>query len=166
MTKDRDIFWLGEAIKLAAKESTDPSTQNGALIVPTNGWLSPCSDANRFPDGVKTNPERWERPTKYSFVEHAERNSIFKAAKTGISTFGATMYCPWFACADCARAIVQAGIKRVVGIKMPENDEAYERWKESCKIGDLILDEGGVERVYVDHHFGIKLLRDGKLIEV
>jgi dCMP deaminase len=48
-------------------------------------------------------------------MEHAERDAIYKAAFVGMQTEGATLYVPWFACADCARAIIAAGITRVVG---------------------------------------------------
>src|SRR5687768_3524816 len=125
--EEQDRAMLQAAYFHASKYSTDPNTQNAAVLIDDmpSGFddsgryiLSKkivASGANHFPDGVKELPERWERPIKYSYVEHAERNCIYSAAKRGIKTDGLVMYCPWFACADCARAIIQAGIAEVVG---------------------------------------------------
>lgn len=96
-----------ELLKIAyekAKESEDSSTQNAALLVNDAGNVL-VADINRFPDGVITNKEeRWERPLKYKFIEHAERNVCYISAKRGIKTEGLTMVCPWAACSDCERS--------------------------------------------------------------
>lgn len=81
-----------------ATKSPDPSTQNGAVIVTTAGTAADC---NRFPERVKITDARLERPLKYNFIEHAERNAIFSAARKQLPLLGATMYVPWFACSDC-----------------------------------------------------------------
>jgi dCMP deaminase len=78
-------------------------------------------------------------------MEHAERDTILKAANKGIKTEGATLYVPWYDCADCARAIIEAGIVRVVGHKQMF-DKTPERWKASIADGDIMLDEAGVMR--------------------
>lgn len=163
MTADEQYIKL--ALQFAFDQATDPSTQNGAILVHPNSGLVLSGSANFFPAKVHYKPERWERPLKYSFVEHAERNAIYSAAKGGITTWGLTMYCPWFACADCARAIVQAGIAEVVGLSSMENTN--ERWNASVEVGNTILDEGGVKRRYIKPEipFGIKLRRDGQLVE-
>jgi dCMP deaminase len=131
----------------AATQSPDPSTQNGAVIpyslLGRERYHSAC---NTFPKNVKNKPERLERPLKYNYVEHAERNVIFEAAAMG--TFGCvnnlTMFVPWFACADCARAIIQVGIRRVVGHK-PMMDKTPDHWKESIQHALTMLEEAGVE---------------------
>jgi len=79
---------LHKAYEVALK-SKDPSTQNGALIIvaldePFRAGAVLASDCNRFPDGVIETSERWERPLKYEYIEHAERNSIFTAARKGV----------------------------------------------------------------------------------
>lgn len=66
-----------------AKKSNDMSTQNAAFLVDEDGKIY-VREINRFPDGVKETAERWERPLKYKFVEHAERNAIYAAARKGI----------------------------------------------------------------------------------
>ena len=108
-----DIIYLIETYTLANRLSTDKSTQNGAFIVDRNGQII-ASGANHFPKGVENLPERWIRPVKYKYVEHAERNAVYDAARNGVKTDGCTMYAAWAACSDCARAIIQSGIKRVV----------------------------------------------------
>lgn len=144
-----DEYFLQKAYEYAMGHSTDPSTQNGACLVadylPDGEIL--VFGANHFPAGVEETPARWERPIKYKFVEHAERNCIYAAAREGICTKGKIMYCPWFSCADCARAIVQSGIKMVIGhdsVLQEQSEHWKKQWKESIEIGDTILQEGGV----------------------
>lgn len=124
-----------------ATHSPDQSTQNGAVVVTEAGYVADC---NRFPNGVSDLEERWERPGKYDWVEHAERNAIYLAAKNGLALDGATMVAVWASCADCARAIVQAGIKKLV--RGPA-DHGKQNWSDSISVGDIILKEGGVEIV-------------------
>ena len=70
---------------------------------------------NSFPRGIRDDvPERLERPAKYLWIEHAERNAICNAARAGTATEGCTIYVEIMPCMDCARAIVQAGICEVV----------------------------------------------------
>jgi dCMP deaminase len=128
----------------AATLSPDPSTQNGAAVLLADGRVV-GADCNRFPVGVTESAERWERPLKYSFIEHAERNAIFNAARQGIKTEGATLVCQWAACSDCARAIVAAGFARLVRVR--SDKEAHSQWAEEVALGDEIMIEGGVEIV-------------------
>jgi dCMP deaminase len=66
---------------------------------------------------------RWERPAKYQWVEHAERNAIYNAARMGIPLKGCTAYITLAPCADCTRALIQAGISAVYGPAFPEGEE-------------------------------------------
>jgi dCMP deaminase len=131
-----------------AQGSPDPSTQNGALILNASGLVI-ARGHNTFPKGVRVTPERLERPLKYSYIEHAERNAILHAARIGAATERATMICPWFACADCGRAIIGAGIERVIGHKRMF-DETPERWKNSIDDAWTMFHESGVETVLID----------------
>jgi deoxycytidylate deaminase len=180
------LNYLRFAYEIAAKESTDPSTQNGAVLIGVvkyeeenevdehgnvlyiqrNIPVIPCiAAANHFPRDVKESEDRWQRPLKYKFVEHAERNVIFKAAKEGFKTEGATLYCPWFACADCARAIIQAGIKEVWGHDYPPH-KTQSSWKESIEVADQMLIEAGVKFQRIPGHFGVKIRFNGEIVEV
>lgn len=139
---------------LVAKDSPDPSTQNGALLYDPKGYLIGC-DCNRFPTGVEYTAERWERPLKYSVIEHAERNSIFWAAARGRSTLDAVMVAPWAACSDCARAIIQSGVRRLVRHR-EATEQGYKssgQWDGSISIADQMLKEAEVEVIDVSWDF-------------
>lgn len=87
-------------------------------------------------------PSRDVKPAKLLYFEHAERNSIFSAAKNGIKTEGCIMYITLFPCADCARAIIQSGIKKVV-CNAPENWSGS--WKDSFNAAKEMLSEAKIE---------------------
>ncbi len=158
---NQDLIYLRAAYDIAVGESTDPRTQNGAILLSQN--KSFVADANHFPKDVQETPERWEKPLKNMYVEHAERNVIFAAARRGISTYDAIMYVPWFACPDCARAIVQAGIKRVVGHAAPFH--VHPDWQPLIDIADTILREAGVDFVRIEHTFNkFTILFDGVVV--
>ncbi len=171
---DRD--WLRIAYRNARDFSDDLSTQCGAVLVPKDNPGRAIFGANHFPKGVKTTYARLtKRPGKYLYIEHAERDCILSAALRGVPTLGATMYAPWFACADCARAIIGAGITKVVG-HISTFYRTPDRWLDSIAVGDEILDEAGVEREYYydklfedDEVFGVdpelvfKVLFNGEL---
>lgn len=151
---------LMELALSVARQSPDPSTQNGALLAtPSGRALHRTIECNRFPDGISNTPERWKRPAKYSWVEHAERNAIYAAARHGILTRGALMVCPWAACEDCARAIVQAGIATLITLERNDTN-TNERWRASCDMGDAILAEAGVEVTFITGSWGVTLRRD------
>lgn len=107
-----------------------------------------ASGYNGFPRGIDDEiPERHERPAKYSWTEHAERNAIYNAAKLGISLDGCTLYVNWFPCIDCARAIVQSGIIRLVALKPDPSDE---RWGAEFEFALEMLKESGTEITVYD----------------
>lgn len=138
-----DLYFMRAAYNVAIVHSTDPSTQNGAVIVDGLYRKLLSQGANHFPEHVTESLDRWERPIKYSYVEHAERNAIYAAAKIGVGLDGMTMYCPWAACADCARAIIQSGIRRLVTHKIMA-DATPDHWKSSIVIATRMLQEAGV----------------------
>ena len=110
-----ELFILQAA--LIAQKSKDPSTKVGCVIVgDDNAILS--MGFNGFPRDIDDNLEwRWARPEKYHWVEHAERNAIYNAARNGINLNGARAYLNWEPkpCADCTRALIQVGIKEIIG---------------------------------------------------
>ena len=138
---------------IVAQGSPDPSTQNGAILLnPDGDWIG--HDHNHFPAGVEYTAKRWERPLKYEVIEHAERNAIFHAARLGRSTQNSTMVVPWAACADCARAIIQAGVKRIVRHKQSTERGRGRNWDGSISIADTMLVEAGVEIIDFVYVFG------------
>ena len=126
--------------RAAAERSKDDSTQVGACIVKDKRVLA--VGYNGFPSGIKEDEERWTRPLKYTYVVHAEANCLMSAARYGVPVDGATLYSTLQPCANCAKHIVQAGIKEVVyDATIPPRDE-HEHW-----IAEQILREGGVSIV-------------------
>jgi len=140
---NKRFFYLSEHISTWSK---DRSTKVGAVIAKDNRIIT--TGYNGFPQGSKDDLDyRHERPLKYKWTEHAERNAIFIAARKGDSTLGATMYLQWYPCVDCARAIIQSGIVRVVCTKPNFDDE---RWGEDFKISDEMFKECNIEMVYIE----------------
>lgn len=137
-----DEYFLDLAA-MAATRSKDESTKVGAVIVDDNRNVR-ATGYNGFPRGVRDDlPERNERPAKYRYTEHAERNAIYSAARSGTSVAGCTVYCTHFPCTDCARGIIQAGIKRVV---VPA-DGAIPTFADDWEMAYRMLDEAGVKLV-------------------
>lgn len=159
-----DIDWLRLAFTDAARYSDDPHTQNGAVIVPTPGneaW----SVANHIPAKLQVTSERLERPAKYRYIEHAERAAIFVAARMGTPTEGATLYCCWFACPECARAIIISGVREVVGHVLPRT-LTPERWEADVALGESMLREAGVSMRWLADPVGVTIKFDGRSVAV
>ncbi len=133
-------YFLGSAEQVKLK-SKDQSTQIGAVIVgEDNEVLS--TGYNSFPRGMDdSKEERQERPEKYFWFEHAERNAIYNAARVGTPLKGATIYLTsGLPCMDCARGIVNCGI-RVVYCKHICTTKNKEKWDESqSKSYQLLLE--------------------------
>jgi dCMP deaminase len=153
-----DIDRLHDACRYAAQNSHDPDTQNGAVLVAAAGTIYA---ANCVPPGVARPEHRLARPFKYDFIEHAERAAILKAAQMGVATAGATLYCPWFACTDCARAIVAAGIKEVVGLIALRNATPA-RWLLNVELAEKMLEEAGVSQRLLADRVGVTIRFDGR----
>ena len=108
-----DEYFMGVAL-LAARRSKDPNTQVGACIVsPDNIILS--TGYNGLPCCCSDDVFPWEREgaeTKYPYVVHAELNAILNAS--GRVLRGARLYVALFPCNECAKAIIQSGIKELI----------------------------------------------------
>jgi len=133
--------------RAVAAKSKDRSSKVGAVIVgPDNEIRS--TGFNGFPRGIDDSIDsRHKRPSKYLWTEHSERNAVYQAARAGTSTNNCRIYVEWYPCADCSRAIIQAGIKEVVidGKSHLFNDaELNERWKDSIAVTKEMLAEAGV----------------------
>lgn len=134
-----------EVAKLVSSWSKDPSTKTGAIVVGPDKEIR-ATGYNGFVRGVDDDKtERYERPTKYDFFEHAERNAIFNASLTGTSLKGCVMYATHFPCTDCARAIIQSGIKLVVTRGPAGDDETRKIWEKNSVFSRQMFEEAGVE---------------------
>ncbi len=140
---------IAEAIKLKSK---DKSTQIGAVIVGKDNEIL-STGYNSFPRGLDDSiEERQERPEKYFWFEHAERNAIFNAARIGVSLKNSTIYITsGIPCMDCARGIVNSGIK-TVWCKYTCTTKNKEKWEESQKRSLQLFDECGVQVFFYSDH--------------
>lgn len=104
-----DEYFMGVAA-LSALRSKDPKCQVGACIVNTDKRIVGIG-YNGMPHGILDTTELWESEAKLNFVVHAEANAILNST---VSLKGATLYVTKFPCNECAKLIVQSGIKEVV----------------------------------------------------
>lgn len=132
--------YLLDLAKTISENSPDPNTKVGCIIETVKGEL--INGYNDLPKGIQIIDKRITRPEKYNWIEHAERNAIYKAAKEGKILENSKMYLNWYPCIDCARAIIQSGINEIVIEKEPDlNDK---RWGEQFKIVSLMLNEANI----------------------
>ena len=108
-----DEYFMSVAV-LASMRSKDPSTQVGACIVGDGNKILSVG-YNGFPHGCSDDEYPWDREgddTKYPYVVHAELNAILNSG--GRDLHGARLYVALFPCNECAKAIIQSGIKEVI----------------------------------------------------
>jgi dCMP deaminase len=105
--------------RAVAKRSLDGETQVGVVIVDANRRIL-ATGYNGFPPGCDDSKLPNLRPDKYPFMVHAEINAI---ASSRQDLRGSTLYCLWSPCRDCAKAIITAGIRRVVFERAYRNED-------------------------------------------
>lgn len=129
----------------AANTSHDPDTQTGVAFFDKNGRYI-TSASNRIPFLITVTEERTNRPAKYNWIEHSERNAIYNHNR--IDDFrGSTVFLNWFPCADCARALVSVEVKRLVyKIKAERMSDPRYGFQDSTEI----MLAGGVELIDYD----------------
>jgi dCMP deaminase len=137
---------LMDRAKRVAAGSPNRVRKVGAAIATADGRTRIAS-CNTFPEGVRYLEERHAGDGRFVWMEHAERNAIFEAARLGHATKGAALATTFFPCIDCARAIVQAGIAHLI---TPPPDLADPVWGESFLRSRVIVEEGGVIMHFVD----------------
>ena len=135
------FYKIADQIK---EKSKDKLTKIGAVIVGKDKEIV-STGYNSFPRGIEDNKkERQERPEKYYWFEHAERNAIYNAALIGVSTKGCTMYLTCgIPCADCARGIINAGIIRIFAVR--DGEAKSQKWKDSAERSMEMFKEAGVD---------------------
>jgi len=125
---DWDTYFMGIA-KLSAMRSKDPHTQVGACIITsTNRLLS--TGYNGAPHGFSDDLIPWDKDgsfleTKYAYVCHAEMNAILNFKGNTFDLEGSKIYVDLFPCNECAKLIVQAGIKEVIYLSDKYHDKDY-----------------------------------------
>jgi dCMP deaminase len=148
--------WIRRHLELAKTVSTwskDESTKVGCIIVTETGFPKSWS-YNGNPMGIVDTPERLERPNKYNYVAHAERNAMDVCRQ---SVEDCIMFVTHAPCSSCAIGILQNGIKAVIvdnenGVM---NESSYinynEKWKESTAYSIEMFKEAGI--MYMEYSF-------------
>lgn len=130
----------------AAQNSPNRIRKVGAAILACDDG-GPIAACNTFPKGVADLDERHEGDGRFVWMEHAERNAIFTAARAGRGLSGGRLASTLFPCIDCARAIVISGIATLVTYPPPLDDPV---WGASFPRSRIILEEGGVRIVFLE----------------
>ncbi len=130
---------LMEAAIGAARLSPNHVRKVGAVLLPLQG--APIHSCNTFPRGVRNTEVRHAGNGRLIWMEHAERNAIYAAARAGVALQGATLASTYFPCVDCARAIVQSGIANLHTLAP---DLADPVWGESFIYSRTVLEEAGI----------------------
>lgn len=109
-----DDYFMNMAL-LSAERSKDPNTKVGAVIANEDKRIVGIG-YNGFPNGCSDEDFPWEREgdfenTKYAYVVHAEENAILNSTTT---LKGGVIYVSLFPCNECAKKIIQSGIREVV----------------------------------------------------
>jgi len=135
-----DEYFMGVAL-MSAQRSKDPNTQVGACIVNERRRIVGVG-YNGFPTGCSDDDLPWEREgdfldTKYPYVCHAELNAVLNGIATDLS--GCSIYIALFPCNECAKVLIQAGIKEVVYLSDKYADTA------PVKASKRMFDQSGVK---------------------
>ncbi len=143
MQADRWVLNYLSLAKTISEWSKDPSTKVGAVAVGSRGQIL-AQGYNGFPRGIKDTPERLNtRAEKYKLIVHGEMNCIYNAALNGTSLDGADMYVYGLpVCSDCAKGIIQIGIKRVFACYPVSISD---KWRESSRLTSEMFKEASVE---------------------
>lgn len=141
-----DDYFMNMAY-LVAMKSKDESTHIGAVVVGPDNEVRSVG-YNSFPRNVDDNlKERQERPEKYFWFEHAERNAIYNATLLGTSLKGCKLYTNGIPCMDCARGVVQSGIKEVI-VDRYWDDNNNDIWIENANKTKVLFSEVGISLRY------------------
>jgi dCMP deaminase len=151
-------------VYLVASKSKDKNTHIGAVVVgPKNEVRS--VGYNGFVRGLKDDvPERQQRPEKYFWFEHAERNAIYNATLMGVSLENCKMYTNGVPCMDCARGVVQSGIREVI-VDYEWDKDNSDKWRENAERTSQMFQEVGVGVRYYNGYF-MKIAKFKNGIEV
>ena len=140
---DWDEYFM-TLVYLVAMRSKDDRTHVGAVVVGPDHEIR-STGYNSFPRNIQDDiPDRQVSPSKYMWIEHAERNSIYSAALVGIPLKNCTLYTNGLPCSDCARAVIQAGIKEIVIDADWDKGSNRDQWKNSQSCAMTMLQEAGV----------------------
>ncbi len=122
--------------------SKDPNKKVCALFIAPETYQILSTGYNGMPRGFNENEERWKRPVKYKYVVHAEANGIYNSSLFGVSLKGSICIVTMFPCSNCAKGLIQVGIKSIYTIE-PNLD--HERWGDDFRYSLELLQESNIE---------------------
>lgn len=138
---DRRFLKIAEEIKSWSK---DPGTKVGSVLVENRRILA--TGYNGFPQNLSDSLDRYNnREYKLQITVHSEVNAILNAAKNGTKVENSTLYVTFPPCTQCASAVIQAGIAKVV---CPNPNKAPERWRQNFIAANNLFCEAGVQVLY------------------
>ena len=162
-----DELFMGKVYEIARK-SKDPRTKIGAVLV--KHGHSPLEGFNGICKGVYDTNDRLQRPEKYHWIEHAERNIINMAARFGISTDDGVLYTQGMPCVDCIKGIINSGIKEIVLHKQWEDISIEIKnsgtWRDHYYRTEIMCSESNVKIRYLDAVLNKIGYLDGKEVNV
>ena len=137
-----DAFFMSVALVTSLK-SKDTNTKVGAVLVDKEQHII-GTGYNGFPRGIDDDALPMERTgewtsTKYPYVVHAELNCILNSI---MSAKGSEMYCTLFPCNECAKALIQAGVRRIVYLwDKHHDDDAYKASRKLLSMAGIITEQ-------------------------
>lgn len=143
MDHDKSAKYLKLTQMQADIFSKDPHTKVGAMFIAPHSFQILSMGFNGFPRGIDDkSPERWERPHKYDYVVHAEQNGICNACRHGTPLENSIAFVTMFPCKECAKALIQVGVKKIVTHK-PDLDDP--KWGRDFQLSVAMFSEAGIE---------------------
>lgn len=132
-------------VDAVAKMSLDPNRKVGAILVDEDGDII-ASGYNGLPRGIADDHRAANPDLKLKYTVHAEVNAVVNAARRGTSTKRCSVMVNLFPCVECAKVIIQAGIKTVYAPNTPLN-EPNSKWAKGAEESICLLEEAGVNVV-------------------
>lgn len=155
--KYKESRWTENYLNLAknvSEWSSDPSTKIGTVAVGERGQIL-STGYNGFPRGLRLVNEKElfaNREEKYKYIVHGEANCIYNATLNGVSLNGASLYNYGLpVCAECAKACIQVGIRRVF---MCQPTKIADKWEKSYQFTAELFRLAGVSAIRYDEDSG------------
>jgi dCMP deaminase len=127
--------------------SKDPDKKVGSIFLHPKTFQILSTGYNGFPRKVNETNKRWKKPEKYKWVVHSEQNGIYNATLNGVKLKNSILFTTKFPCNDCAKGLIQAGIKQIYTYKP---NLKHKTWGESMKISLKMFKETNIIIHYLD----------------
>ena len=146
MNEDKIIKFYKLASVQAELFSKDPSKKVCALFIAPESHQILSAGYNGLPRKIKETEERWDKPKKYNYIVHAEKNGIYNACRNVVSLKDSICIVTFFPCSECARALIQVGVKTIIS-SYPDIDHV--KYGESFKYSVEMFSEVGIHLIFI-----------------